>query len=66
MPGELPLDLFQAAERLAGETIQLVVKVRNLQFGLKIDIIFDLGPDAVLCSLPILAQEHKNGQENCL
>ena len=48
------------------ETIQLVVKVRNLQLGLKIDIIFDVGPDAILRSLPILAQEHENGQENGL
>ena len=42
------------------------MKVRNLQLGLKIDIIFDVGPDAILRSLPILAQEHENGQENGL
>src|SRR5688500_3124603 len=60
------LDPVQAAEQHGVQLVDLVVQVRDLELGLQVDLVVDVGADAVLGRLPVLAEQHDHRQEDRL
>ena len=48
------------------QLIDLLMQVRNLEFGLQVDLIVDVGADMVLGRLAVLAEQHDHRQEDRL
>src|SRR4029077_9593418 len=69
VPGPMGGELFQpgeAIEHLLLNAIGLVVQVGDFHFRLDVDVVLDVGPDAVLLGLPVLADQDEDRQEDGL
>src|SRR5262249_19913265 len=60
------LDPHEPVEHLLVDAVGLLVEVRDLELGLDVDLVFDVGPHAVFRGLAVLADQHEARQEDRL
>src|SRR5262245_37271495 len=60
------LDPREPVEHLLVDAVGLLVEVRDLELGLDVDLVFDVGPHAVFRGLAGLADQHEARQEDRL
>src|SRR5262249_44581672 len=58
------LDPHEPVEHLLVDAVGLLVEVRDLELGLDVDLVFDVGPHAVFRGLAVLADQHEARQED--
>ena len=60
------MELVEPGEHVGGEPVHLFVEVGDLQFGLQIHVVLDVGTDPVLGRLTILAEQDEDREKDGL
>src|SRR6266446_5056369 len=64
--GQQAMHAIETEENVAREAVELLVQVRDFEFGLQVHVILDVGMDAVLGGLAVLAEQDEDGEKDGL